>query len=51
MILATVTSGNAMTPVLGGLGLTGKFIVLGATAEPVHVNTMGMLGARHSLTG
>ena len=51
VILATVTSGNAMTPVLGGLGLNGKFIVLGASAEPVQVNTMGMLGGRHSIAG
>ena len=34
VILATVTSGKAMSAVLGGLGVNGKFMVLGAADAP-----------------
>jgi D-arabinose 1-dehydrogenase-like Zn-dependent alcohol dehydrogenase len=37
VILATVTNGNAMSAVLGGLGVNGKLIILGAAAEPLEV--------------
>ena len=51
VILATVTSGNAMTTALPGLGIDGRFVVLGAATEPLAVNTMPMLGGRHALQG
>jgi D-arabinose 1-dehydrogenase-like Zn-dependent alcohol dehydrogenase len=51
VILATVTSGNAMTAAIPGLGMNGKFVVLGAAVEPLAVNTMPMLGGRHALQG
>ena len=35
VILATVTSGDAMSATLGGLGVNGKLIILGAAAEPL----------------
>src|SRR5438874_10124024 len=38
IILATVTSGKAMSVVLGGLGVNGKLIVVGAADEPLEVN-------------
>ncbi len=51
VILATATSGKAMTAVLGGLGLDGKMIILGASTEPVEVNTLEMIGGRRSVQG
>ena len=38
VILATVTSGKAMSAVLGGLGVNGKLIIVGAADEPLEVN-------------
>ena len=38
VILATVTSGKAMSAVLGGLGVNGKLIIVGAADEPVKVD-------------
>ena len=37
VILATVTNGKAMSAVLGGLGINGKLIVIGAANEPLEV--------------
>jgi D-arabinose 1-dehydrogenase-like Zn-dependent alcohol dehydrogenase len=51
VILATVTSGEAMTAVLGGLGINGKLIVLGAPAEPLVVPAGLLIGGRRSLAG
>jgi len=33
------------------LGVNGKLIILGASFEPLPVNTMPMIGGRQSLTG
>ena len=35
VILATVRSGKAMTATIGGLGVDGKLVVLGAAHEPL----------------
>jgi D-arabinose 1-dehydrogenase-like Zn-dependent alcohol dehydrogenase len=51
VILATVTSGKAMSMVLGGLGVNGKLIVLGAADEPLEVNGGPMLVGRRSIMG
>jgi D-arabinose 1-dehydrogenase-like Zn-dependent alcohol dehydrogenase len=45
VILATVTSGKAMSAVLGGLGVNGKFIILGAPAEPLEVPAVPLIFA------
>src|SRR5690242_10386443 len=37
VIVATVTSGRAMSAVIGGLGVDGRLMVLGAPAEPLEV--------------
>jgi D-arabinose 1-dehydrogenase-like Zn-dependent alcohol dehydrogenase len=50
-ILATATSGKAMSAVLGGLGINGKLIVLGAAAEPLEVNAISLLMGRRSVVG
>jgi len=51
IILATVTSGNAMSAVLGGLGVNGKLIVLGAAHEPLEVPVMPLILGRRSIVG
>jgi D-arabinose 1-dehydrogenase-like Zn-dependent alcohol dehydrogenase len=51
VVLATVTNGDAMTAALGGLGLDGKFIVLGAPMEPLQVNVLPMIGGRQRIQG
>jgi D-arabinose 1-dehydrogenase-like Zn-dependent alcohol dehydrogenase len=51
VILATVTSGKAMTAALGGLAIDGRFVVLGASAEPLEVNLIEMIGGRRSVQG
>src|SRR6266498_3262865 len=51
VVLATVTNGDAMTAALGGLGLDGKFIVLGAPMEPLQVNVLPMIGGRQRVQG
>ena len=51
VILATVTSGKAMTATIGGLGVDGKLVVLGAAHEPLEVSALALLGARRSIAG
>ncbi|MGZ8480069.1 MAG: alcohol dehydrogenase, partial [Candidatus Binatia bacterium] len=51
VILATVTSGKAMSAVLGGLAVNGKLIILGAADEPVEVNASLFIGGRRSIIG
>jgi D-arabinose 1-dehydrogenase-like Zn-dependent alcohol dehydrogenase len=51
IILATVTSGKAMSAVLGGLGVNGKLIILGAAGEPLEVPAMPLILGRRSIMG
>jgi D-arabinose 1-dehydrogenase-like Zn-dependent alcohol dehydrogenase len=51
VIVATVTSGSAMAAVLGGLGINGKLIVLGAPFDPLQVSALMLIGARRSIAG
>jgi D-arabinose 1-dehydrogenase-like Zn-dependent alcohol dehydrogenase len=51
IILATVTNGKAMTAVLGGLGIDGKMIILGAPHEPLEVSALLLISGRRSITG
>ncbi|MGH8537181.1 MAG: alcohol dehydrogenase [Gammaproteobacteria bacterium] len=51
VILATVTSGNAMNAVLGGLGVNGQLIILGAASEPLEVAASLLIGGRRSIMG
>jgi D-arabinose 1-dehydrogenase-like Zn-dependent alcohol dehydrogenase len=51
VIVATVTSGKAMSSVLGGLSVNGKLIVLGAAADPLEVNPIQLLMGRRSILG
>src|SRR5512132_3512483 len=49
VILATVTSGNAMSAVLGGLGVNGRLIILGVAAEPLEVTASLLIAGRRSI--
>ena len=51
IILATVTSGKAMADAIGGLGVDGKMIVVGATADPISVSSLALIGARSGVLG
>ena len=51
VILATATSGKAMSAVLGGLGVNGKLIILGAAIEPLQVPGIPLLMGRRSILG
>ncbi len=51
VILATVTSGPAMTATIGGLGVDGKLLVLGAPPEPLDVSALALIFGRRSVAG
>src|SRR5881409_603480 len=51
VILATVTSGKAMTATIGGLAVDGKLVVLGAAHEPLEVTALALIGGRRSIAG
>jgi len=51
VILATATSGKAMTATIGGLGVGGKLVVLGAAHEPLEVSAFALIGGRRSVAG
>ena len=50
VILATVTSADAMKAALGGLGTHGKLMVIGVVPT-LEVNTLQMIGGDQSVTG
>ena len=51
VVLATVTNGDAMSATLGGLGVNGKLIILGAAAEPLQVPGIPLILGRRSIMG
>ena len=51
LILGTAPSGKAMTSVIGGLGVDGELLMVGATPEAVEVSPMEMLMGRKSVAG
>jgi D-arabinose 1-dehydrogenase-like Zn-dependent alcohol dehydrogenase len=51
VILATVTDSKTMTAALGGLGIDGKLLVLGASPQPIEVSPLLLIGARRSIAG
>ena len=50
-ILATATSGAAMTAVIGGLGIDGRLMVVGAPQDPLTVPAGLLIGGRRSIAG
>jgi D-arabinose 1-dehydrogenase-like Zn-dependent alcohol dehydrogenase len=51
VILSTVTDAKSMSSVVPGLGIDGKFLVVGASAEPIEVAPFLLIGARRSIAG
>jgi alcohol dehydrogenase/propanol-preferring alcohol dehydrogenase len=51
VILATATSSKAMSTVIDGLGVNGKLLVVGATADPIKVTPLQLIGRRASVAG
>ena len=51
VILATVTSGKAMTAALGGLGIDGTLVILGAPFENIEVPPVFLLSGRRGIRG
>jgi D-arabinose 1-dehydrogenase-like Zn-dependent alcohol dehydrogenase len=51
VILATVTSGKAMSAVVAGLGVDGKLIVLGGAMDPLELSALQLLAGRRSIIG
>jgi alcohol dehydrogenase/propanol-preferring alcohol dehydrogenase len=50
VILATVPNGQAMRAVLGGLGVNGTLLIVGA-ADPFEIPPMFLIGGRRSIAG
>ncbi len=50
VIIATVTNGDAMSAVQGGLGVNGTLIVIGA-AQSMQISPLVLIGGRHSVKG
>lgn len=51
VILATLPSGKAMGEILGGLGINGKLVIIGASDEPIEVPPLLFIQGRRSLIG
>ena len=50
VVLATVTAGDAMAAVLGGLGVNGTLMVIGA-ATSMQLSPAGLIGGSHAIKG
>jgi D-arabinose 1-dehydrogenase-like Zn-dependent alcohol dehydrogenase len=51
VIAATVTSGKAMNDAMGGLGIDGELLILGAADSPIQVNPLQVLFNRNATKG
>ncbi|MFB6178500.1 MAG: alcohol dehydrogenase [Halorientalis sp.] len=51
VVLATAPSSDAISSVVGGLGIDGSVVVVGVPGEPVSVDAQQLVGARSGITG
>ncbi len=51
VILATAPDSKAMTALIDGLGVDGKLLVVGASADPINVTPIQLIGKRRSVQG
>ncbi len=51
MILSTVTVADAVAATLGGLGVGGELVVVGAAAEPIPVPAAALIGTNGAVRG
>jgi D-arabinose 1-dehydrogenase-like Zn-dependent alcohol dehydrogenase len=50
-ILATVTSGKAMSAVIPGLAVRGRLVVVGVGMDPIEVSAFDLISASRSVIG
>jgi D-arabinose 1-dehydrogenase-like Zn-dependent alcohol dehydrogenase len=51
VILATLTDAKSMSDAVGGLGVDGKLVVLGAAMQPIEVSPLALIASRRSIAG
>jgi D-arabinose 1-dehydrogenase-like Zn-dependent alcohol dehydrogenase len=51
VILATVTDAKSMSDAVGGLGVDGKLMVIGASMQPIEVPPLALITLRRSISG
>ena len=51
VILATAPNSKAMSELIDGLGVDGKLLVVGASADPITVTPIQLIGARRTIQG
>ncbi len=51
VILATVTDSKSMSDAVGGLGIDGKLLVVGASLQPIEVSPLALIPGRRSIAG
>lgn len=51
VIVFSATSAKALESAMGGLGVDGEMLVLGAASEPAAIDTAHLIGRRHSVKG
>jgi propanol-preferring alcohol dehydrogenase len=51
VIVATATTGASMTPLVEGLALRGRLIVVGAAGDPIEVSTSALIFGGRSIAG
>lgn len=51
VVLATAPSSQAMSPLVNGLGIGGKLIVVGASSEPLSISPVQLIQKRRSIVG
>ena len=51
VILATLTDAKSMSDAVGGLGVDGKLMVIGASMQPIEVSALALISGRRSIAG
>jgi D-arabinose 1-dehydrogenase-like Zn-dependent alcohol dehydrogenase len=51
VILATAPNSNSMSPLIDGLGIGGRLVVVGAAPEPIEVSPFQLIGAKRGVAG
>lgn len=51
VVLATAPNSKAMSELIDGLGVGGKLVVVGASADPIPITPIQLIGARRSVQG
>jgi D-arabinose 1-dehydrogenase-like Zn-dependent alcohol dehydrogenase len=51
VILATLTDAKSMSDAVGGLGVDGKLMVIGASMQPIEVPPLALISSRRSIGG